>query len=323
MKMLFCADVQLGAICAENLDVKSAHKWQAARSEKLADLIDKAAQNNASYIALFGRLFGQSRISESVIDVLFDAVKEDANIQVLAFLNADEYKRISYRNDIPDNIHLLCETTANTYTDDAVALRMESGTAAMQLGDNDALVIRETAEHRYIICGLTEEHGIPSFEPNGFEDANRLSCGYAVLEWADETVGQYVFTPHQTYTYESIEIRILPEDDKKEILRKINAVARSMDCDTFLRITLSGRTAFGLSVSADGLKNHLQKQIFYVEVYDHTVMDIDEESFENDISLRSEFVRLALQDGSLSENERNRLIRCGWNALNGREVTAE
>ena len=47
------------------------------------------------------------------------------------------------------------------------------------------------------------------------------------------------------------------------------------------------------------------------------------EAFENDISLRSEFVRLALQDDSLSESERNRLISCGWNALNGREVSAE
>ena len=41
------------------------------------------------------------------------------------------------------------------------------------------------------------------------------------------------------------------------------------------------------------------------------------------ICLRRRCLRLALQDGSLSENERNRLIRCGWNALNGREVTAE
>ena len=52
-------------------------------------------------------------------------------------------------------------------------------------------------------------------------------------------------------------------------------------------------------------------------------MDIDEESFETDISLRSEFVRLALQDGSLSESERSRLISLGWNALSGKEVSAE
>ena len=58
-------------------------------------------------------------------------------------------------------------------------------------------------------------------------------------------------------------------------------------------------------------------------MYDNTVMDIDEETIENDISLRSEFVRLALQDDSLSESERNKIISCGWNALSGGEVSAE
>ena len=67
----------------------------------------------------------------------------------------------------------------------------------------------------------------------------------------------------------------------------------------------------------------MQSRIFFAKVYDNTVMDIDEESFETDISLRSEFVRLALQDGSLSESERSRLISLGWNALSGKEVSAE
>ena len=90
-----------------------------------------------------------------------------------------------------------------------------------------------------------------------------------------------------------------------------------------MRVTLTGRSAFGLTMNSDVLKKQLQNRIFFVEVYDNTVMDIDEEAFETDISLRSEFVRLALQDDSLSESERNRLISCGWNALNGREVSAE
>ena len=94
MKIILCSDVRLGAVCTENLDVKLSHKWQAARTERLADLIDQAAQNNAAYVALFGNMFGQDRVSESVIDALFSAVKEDGNIQVLAFLIADEFNRI-------------------------------------------------------------------------------------------------------------------------------------------------------------------------------------------------------------------------------------
>ncbi len=323
MKILLCSDVRLGAVCTENLDVKLSHKWQAARTEKLADLIDQAAQNNAAYVALFGNMFGQDRVSESVIDALFRAVKEDGNIQVLAFLIADEFNRIAYRNDVPENLHLICTQTADSYTDDNIALRIDKGVVELQLADNDPIFIKKELESGFVVSGLKENQSIPSFEPVGFEDAEGLVCGYGILEWADEELGQYVITKNQKYAYKAIELKILPGDGQKEILRKINAAVKDVDIDTFLRIAIVGRSAFGLTLNGDALEAQLQNRIFFVEVYDNTIMDIDEEAFENDISLRSEFVRLALQDDSLSEAERNRLISCGWNALNGKEVSAE
>lgn len=323
MKMLFCADVRLGAICTENLSVEQSHKWKASRSDKLADLIDKAAQEHAVYVALFGQLFGNDRISESVIDGLFQAIKEDARIQTLAFLQADEYKRITYRNDIPQNFHLFCLDKQETYVDDNIALRIIQGKTELQLADNKALLIQKNEDGKFVISGLSKKHVFLSFEPIGFEDAAAMTCGYGVLEWADDQIGQYVAKKDQTFAYQSIELKIMPEDDQKEILRKINNAVRKIDADTFLRIAIIGRSAFGLTINSDALKEQLQKRIFYVEVYDNTVMDIDEEAFENDISLRSEFVRLALQDASLSESERNRLISCGWKALHGGEVAAE
>ena len=323
MKLLLCSDIRLGAVCAENLDVKLSHKWQAARTEKLADLVDQAAQNNAMYVALFGNMFGQERVSESVIDSLFTAVKEDSNIQVLAFLIADEFNRISYRNDVPENLHLICTQTADSYTDDNIALRIDQGVAELQLSDNESIFIKETQENGFVVSGLSEEQVIPSFEPTGFEDAEGLVCGYGILEWTDEKLGQMVVIKDQKYAYKSIELKILPGDGQKEFIRKINAAIKDIDIDTFLRIAIIGRSAFGLTLNGDALEAQLQNRIFFVEVYDNTIMDIDEEAFENDISLRSEFVRLALQDNSLSESERNRLISCGWNALNGKEMSAE
>ena len=49
IKMLVCADLRLGVVSAERLDMKQSHTWQAARDEKYANLIDKASQNNATY----------------------------------------------------------------------------------------------------------------------------------------------------------------------------------------------------------------------------------------------------------------------------------
>ena len=317
MKMLFCADVRLGAICAESLDIKQSHKWQDARSEKLINLIDKAAQNNAAYVVLFGQMFGQARISESVIDGLFQAVKEDADIQTLAFLHIDEYKRISYRNDIPKNLHLFCLRTQDSYTDANIALHIDKEKIELQLGNNDTLIIRECANQKYVISGLSEDYILPSFEPIGFEDAQGIECGYGIIEWTNGELGQYISKENQKYAFRMIDIKIMPEDDQKEIIRKINNAVKIIAFDTFLRITIMGRLAFGMMLDVDALKKQLQNRIFFVEVYDNTVMDIDAEAFENDISLRSEFVRLALQDDSLSESERSRLISCGWNALKG------
>ena len=321
MKMLFCSNVRIGAICTENLDIRLSHKWQKARNDKLKELIDKAARNNAGYVALFGQMFGQARVSETVIDGLFKTVEDDAGIQTLAFLNIDEYKRVSYRNDIPQNLHLFCLQRNDLYVDDCIALRINKGVIELQLSEE--LIIYKNAEEKYVISGLPEEYTIPSFEPIGFEDAQNCDFGYGIMEWKEEELGQYTVRVDQVYTYQSIELKIIPEDDQKGILRKINNAVRDVDFDTFLRITITGRSAFGLMINGDALKKQLQNRIFFVEVYDNTVMDIDEEAFENDISLRSEFVKLALQDDSLSESERNRLISCGWNALNGREVSAE
>ena len=323
MKILLCADVRLGAICTENLEVKLSHKWQAARTKKLSELIDQAAQNNAFYVALYGQMFGQERVSETVIDSLFQAVKEDAQIQVLAFLMAEEYNRISYRNDVPENLHLICLQTKDTYVDDRLALRIEKGKTELQLSDNDSVWISYVDDKGYVISGIGEDKVIPTFEPIGFEDAMDTDTGYGIIEWSEEEILGYSYVEDQRYTFRSTELKILPEDGQKDIVRKINSAVSKLDPDTFLRITIVGKSAFGLILNGDAMEKHLQTKIFFAEVYDNSIMDIDEEAFVNDISLRSEFVRLALNDDSLSESERNRLISCGWNALNGKEVSAE
>ena len=242
---------------------------------------------------------------------------------MLAFLDASEYKRISYRSDIPENLHLMNMQAQDSYLDDRIALRVKEKAVALQLGDNDAILVSRDNTGHYVLNGMPEDTVIPSFEPTGFEDAQDTQCGYGILEWTENTLGQFKVIPDSKYAFQAVELKIFPEDDEKEILRKINNLLRSIEHDAFLRVTLTGRSAFGLTISSDALKSQLQNRIFFAEVYDNTVMDIDEKAFETDISLRGEFVRLALQDGSISESERSRLISLGWSALSGGEVSAE
>lgn len=323
MKMMLCSDIRLGAVCMENLDVRQSQKWRRDRIERFADLIDRASQNHTSYALFFGELFGRERVPEEVTDGLFRIVRDESGIQVLLFMPEDEYKRISYRNDIPANVHLLNLNTSDSYLDDHIALRVERETVELQLDDNASIFIRQNEKGFFGTECPDGVKMVPSFEPLGFEDASGATFGYALLDWQSETIGNYLVVNDQKYQFRNVELKIQHADDEKEIIRKLNRIMNGFKADTFLRVFISGRSAFGMVLSPDAVAAQCQNRIFYVEVFDNTSMDIDEETFETDISLRSEFVRLALRDGSLSESERNRIISTGWNALGGKEVNKQ
>ena len=89
MRMLLCEDIRLGALCTENLGAELSKKWRDARAEKFRILIGHSIEEKAQYIALFGNIFGRARVAETVLDGLFDAVKQVEDLQVLLFLLGD------------------------------------------------------------------------------------------------------------------------------------------------------------------------------------------------------------------------------------------
>lgn len=315
--MLLCSDVRLGAINNENLTVEQSHKWQAVLKQKMVDLFDQASLNNCKYIALFGRIFAQERVSEAIIDDLFSIVSENEDIQTLLLVEKSEYDRLNCRKDIPNNLHLLNMSEIGSYSDDNIKILINEGSIKLKLSDNEVIEIKKT-NGCYEFGLLGKESVIPSFEPNGFDEEHNNGYGHSFIEWSKTSIESYKIINAQAYAYKSVELKILSEDGQKEILAKIFSILSKVDHNTLLRITITGKLAFGINFSIDAIKKQLENKIFYVEVYDNTVMDINEDEFENDISLRSEFVKLALQDNSLSESERNKVISCGWNVLSGK-----
>ena len=149
-----------------------------------------------------------------------------------------------------------------------------------------------------------------------------MAFGYSLIDM-DENGSRLSSVEGTVYFYEKAEARFSPEDTKADMMRKIDNAVSSMDSSTIVRLFLTGETPFGKAADRAEVKEHLQNKVFYAEVYDNTTMHVDTKALEHDISLQSEFVRLAMQDHSLSEAERSRLISCGWNALSGRGVPKE
>lgn len=319
LKAVICADVLLGSVCIENLGGARLQKWMTARNEKFAELIDRATQNNVSYVLLVGDLLGQNRVPESVIDTFFKAVQTETRIHVIALLSDDALERLNYRSDIPRNLHLISKTKRLDYSDDNISVSNVNAETLVQFSNKMQFVIKRDDSGKYIISVLEKEIVVPSFEPISFDDARDKTFGFGVLS----SSGSFESVDFSNYRFRDISITLFSTDDKAEFIRKIEKALKSIERSSFLRVTFLGRTAFGFSIDTDAVNAYICKRVFYAEVYDNTVMDISEEDFVTDISLRSEFVRLALADETLSESERSRVICCGWNVLNGKEVSAE
>ena len=317
MKFLFTKDVQLNVPNNENLSAESFHKWQNSRMDKVAEMFEKARMQGARNVFLFGTLFGGTVVPEKTADGFFDILKENRDLNVYAFLSLAEYQLISYRNDIPANYHMFCMQGSETLAQDPFTVWVDKGHAEIEIETAKA-VITETEEERFEINGNI----IPSFEPSSFEDARENNFGY--LLWITEQgTEEYKLIRDQKYNFQTAELKIVKEDTEKDILERINEISRKAGFDTFLRITITGKTAFGLMINTNALTNKLEKRQFSVQVFDNSVMDVNEAMFADDISLRSEFVKLALADDYLSEGERNRIISMGWNALHGKEMAEE
>ena len=64
----------------------------------------------------------------------------------------------------------------------------------------------------------------------------------------------------------------------------------------------------------------LSGRFFYAEVANECTINLEEGELDTDVSLIAEFVRMVDSDDSLSPSEKMRIMRCGWNALNGKEL---
>ena len=319
--MILCANLLLGAVCTENLSTSCFRKWQKSRFDMLSSVFDASVAKNASYVIFVGQMFGRDRVPESVIDSFFDIVRNHTQLNVITILNADEYGRINYRNDIPENLFLLCNQISDSFKKDSLRINIENNQILLYYNNSKISIFNEDTSYQVAI--KDNNWRIPSLEPTGFEDSEKGLGGYGILDWNNADSPKYTSVEEEMFSFRSIEVILRPEDGEKDIIQKINGAVAKIDSKSFVRITLTGRSAFGLTIDGDILAKQLEQRFFFVEVFDNTVMDIQEDAFENDISLRSEFVRLALEDESLSESERNRLISYGWKALTETGRTAK
>lgn len=100
---------------------------------------------------------------------------------------------------------------------------------------------------------------------------------------------------------------------------KIDNEIKKIEKEALIKIVLKGKVDLESERDIKFLEKKYSQNFYFAKVYDETSLNIDYMSYENDASLKGEFIRLVLSQ-DLPEEEKRKVITTGIKALSGEEV---
>lgn len=157
-------------------------------------------------------------------------------------------------------------------------------------------------------------------EGRGFDEAG--GHGFVVLD-IDEENHEYTrtFVPFAKRRIYHEEVDISAAEDTLSAIKLIEDFFCTLDCQEGSLVELILRGAIDLDVTIDEnlIQSHFKDNFYLLKIKSKYAIKIDYKSFEKDQSLKGEFVRSVQKDDTLTEEEKERVIKYGLDALMGKE----
>ena len=104
-----------------------------------------------------------------------------------------------------------------------------------------------------------------------------------------------------------------------QILAAAASATREVSESSLVKLTLTGTFTLETQKDLDFLKKMMEGKFWFLKVKDESRLKIEKETYEHDISLKGEFIRLVMASDKTDE-EKEQMIFWGIRALSGEEV---
>lgn len=312
MLSMVCGNVLVGDAGVLNMPPRLLGEWQKDKVRALASAIELARERGAERVVLAGGLFAEGFVPQSLLEQAMGALAQ-CGLPVTYLPLAREALDLEARLAVPGNIAI----ERADVSEPLAGLRVIHGGVTAELAVTDA--------------AGTHLHELPQLEPQGFGGAGDAgeTGFYLVDAEAPSPVGKdapvpavasYVLVPHALHPFRVLRVSMDGVETSREMLDKVKAAIEGVDPAVCLRLELRGKAPLQAYFNTDKLADFLSGHFFYAEVANECAVDLSMDELEGDVSLLAEFLRAVAADESLSPTEQSRIMRCGWNALNGKEL---
>ncbi len=299
MKVMICANLLIGDPGVLNMSGDLLMQWHAEKIEALAVALESGRDAGAQVCIMAGGLFAEGFISQKLLD---EAVEElgSHDIPVIWLPLQREAADLATRVSVPEGVTVLRDCSRDVVEGLRVLHGGDGVEVSLRLADGS--VIRK--------LGL--------LEPMGFGD--QAGSGFLLADVVDGAVANVQEVPCALHPFITRYADMSGKDSSKDLLAAIQGSIEGVAQHECLRLVLRGATPLSAYFKTSELERVLANRFFYAEVANECTVALDESDLEGDVSLLAEFVRIVDADDSLSSVEKARVMRCGWNALNGKEL---
>ena len=353
MKLIHTADLHLDSSLA-NFSAEQAR----VRREELLDtfrrMVEFAREEGVCAILIAGDLFDSARqIRKRTVKTLREIIALYSDIQFFSLAgNHDGDTGLFDDAEAPENFHSFQEswtsyplggvtvTAARNPAPEALALDRQDvnilllhgqAVEAFSASNADEVPLRAYAGKGIDYLALGHYHSFAEYrvddravacysgtpEGRGFDECGKK--GFVLLEITPEKQVIHRFVSSAQRTLHEVKLDLSGCTAQTELERRAKEALAEIPETDLVKLTVCGEVDPDFEPDYHRIDRYLSEHFWFARRKDDSVLLIRPEDYQNDRSLKGEFIRLVQADTSLTDEERDAVIRTGLQALYGRK----
>lgn len=351
MKLIHTSDIHLASPLTTRLPSAKVSERRAELAATLARMVNEAERIGAEAFIIAGDLFDSDRITAKQLDTALSIIEGAPDIKFYYLPGNHERDVLAAKAEaLPENLKIFGNdwsygtvgdvtivgrsTTSADMFDSLTLLPEDKNIVVLHgelrersaeggvIGINDAkdIGIDYLALGHYHTYSSTpiDRRGVAVYsgapEGRGFDEVGEL--GFSLIEVNEDGVS-HTFVPFAKRTVHIKEIDITGLAKTSEVEARIRDRVAQIPKKDLTRVVLTGERELDLRLDTRFIEEKYKDSFYCFEIKDKSRLSTRIEDYRYDKSLRGEFIRLCLEDESLSDSERETVIHCGLSALAG------
>ncbi len=355
MKFIHCSDIHLDSKIWELSTEKRKRRKEEILST-FENLCEYAKNNDITAVIIAGDMFDKEKITAKTLGRVLGAISSASQVDFLYLPgNHESNGFLSHQEEFPENLKyfteewssfcyqnvtvsgiILSELNAKTVYDN---LRLNesslnivtmhgavAGYRTNEDAENISLPLLKDKSVDYLALGhyhsfssgKIDERGQYCYsgclDGRGFDETGEK--GFVLIDVTDNKL-TFEFKSFSSRTLHALEIPVDTEKDFFSLREKlVELLCNKIPKTSLVKVVLTGERSPDTDIDIDALSYKLNELFFYAKVKDKTTLKINVEDFNEDKSVRGEFVRLVMSS-DLSKDMKDAVLLLGLNSLKG------